>query len=47
MEFLQERCDMVMTFLTEGQLGSVVWYFLQRDCLFRSNVMQCNVNEYL
>ena len=26
--FFQERSDMVMTFLTEGQSGSVVLYFL-------------------
>ena len=28
---------MVMTFLTEGQSGSVVLYFLQSDYLFRGN----------
>ena len=40
MEFLLERCDMVMTFLTEGQSGSVVLYFLQSGYLFRGNVSQ-------
>ena len=40
MEFLQERCDMVMTFLTEGQSGSVVLYFLKSGYLFKGNAIQ-------
>ena len=40
MEFLQERCNMAMTFLTEGQSGSVVLYFLQSGYLFRGNASQ-------
>ena len=40
MEFLQERGDMVMTFLTEGQSGSVVSYFLYPGYLPRGNASQ-------
>ena len=40
MECLQKRCNMIMTFLTEGQSGSVVLYFLQSGYLFRGNASQ-------
>ena len=40
MEFLQERSDIDKTFLTEGQSGGVVLYFLQSGCLFTGNASQ-------
>ena len=43
MEFLQERCNMAMTFLTEGQSGSVVLYFLQSGYLFTGNARQKSI----
>ena len=40
MEFLQKRRDVVMTFLMEGQSGSVALYFLQSDYVFSDNASQ-------
>ena len=40
MKFLQKTRDVIMTFLTDGQSGSVVLYFLQSSYLFRGNAGQ-------
>ena len=43
MEFLPERSDMVMTFLTEGRSGNAILCSLQSGYLFTGNARQKSI----